>query len=221
MNAWVHGKYSKFSKLSAKSISIISARMKILRAYCPSDFAQRPRSLDACTKYKATEFRQFLFYTGPIVTYGILNQQVYTHFLLLHAAIRILVSTSSSKIYLNFAEVALQKFVERCENMYGSTFNSYNIHGLLHIANDVRQLGPLDSFFAFPYENNMTIFRKCCRKPDLPLQQISNRMAEIEANTATDYLSTDSTIRVFREHNVNGPSKTTHNKTIDISDYFF
>ncbi|XP_025161766.1 uncharacterized protein LOC112590182 [Harpegnathos saltator] len=139
VNAWVHGKYSKFSKLSAKSISIISARMKILRAYCPSDFAQL-RSLDACTKYKATEFRQFFLYTGPIVTYDILNQQVYTYFLLLHAAIRILVSTSSSKIYLNFVEVALQKFVERCENMYGSTFNSCNIHGLLHIANDVRQL---------------------------------------------------------------------------------
>lgn len=45
----------------------------------------------------------------------------------------------------------------------------------------MRQLGSLDSFSAFPYENNMSNFRKYCRKTNFPLQQFSNRMAEIEA----------------------------------------
>lgn len=69
LTAWIYGKYSRLTKLSARSISQISTRLKTLATYCPSDFV---RSLDACTKYKATEFRQFLLYTGPVVTYGIL-----------------------------------------------------------------------------------------------------------------------------------------------------
>lgn len=77
LSAWVHGKYSRVTKLSARSINIISRKLNILTAYCPSDFARRLhvlRSLVACSKYKATEFRQFLLYVGPVVTYGILDQ---------------------------------------------------------------------------------------------------------------------------------------------------
>lgn len=68
LSAWVYGKYSRLSKLSERSISIMCARLNNLKEYCPSDFARRPRSLDMCSKYKATEFRQFLLYTGPVVT---------------------------------------------------------------------------------------------------------------------------------------------------------
>lgn len=178
LSAWVHGKYSRLSKLSGRDISVISGRLNILKKYCPSEFARRSRSLDSYSKFKATEFRQFLLYTNPIVTYGLLNKQLYTHFLFLHSAIRILISKSPSKQYLNFAELALQKFVLRSEDLYGPTFNSYNVHGLLHLTNDVRRLGVLDSFSAFPYENNMKFFRKYCRKPHLPLQQFFNRIIE-------------------------------------------
>jgi len=113
----------------ARAITAIGTRLEILAAYCPSDFAKRPKSLNACAKYKATKFRQFLLYTGPVVTYGILKdiQEVYTHFLLLHVAIRILISASPSEAYLNFADYALQKFVIRSEHLYGPIFTSYNI----------------------------------------------------------------------------------------------
>jgi len=203
LSAWVYGKYSRFSKLSARAITAIGTRLEILAAYCPSDFARRPRSLNACAKYKATEFRQFLLYTGPVVTYGILKQEVYTHFLLLHVAIRILISASPSETYLNFADCALQKFVIRSEHLYGPIFTSYNVHGLTHL-HDVQRLGSLHSFSAFPYENNMALFRKFCRKPGLPLQQISNRIAEMEAHEIIDYCNIDLNINVFMKHHA-GP----------------
>ncbi|EZA50809.1 hypothetical protein X777_11058 [Ooceraea biroi] len=208
LSAWVCGKYTRLTKLSGRSIAIISQRLNNLKMYCPSEFARRPRAIDAFSKYKATELRQFLLYTGPVVTHGILNPQAYTHFLFLHTTIRILVSTSPSTAYLNFAELALQTFVARCENLYGSTFLSYNVHGLLHLTDDVRQLGPLDSFSAFPYENNMSVFRKYCRKPNFPLQKFSNRMTEMEAHETTIHhnqthisKSIDSSTQVFTAHN--------------------
>lgn len=201
LSAWIYGKYSRLSKLSGRSIHIMCTRLNNLKEYCPSDFARRPRSLDICSKYKATEFRQFLLYTGPVVTYGVLDERLYKHFLFLHAAIRVMVSNSSSRQHLSFAELALQKFVYRSENLYGPTFNTYNVHGLLHLISDVRRFGCLDSFSAFPYENNMSIFRKYCRKPGVPLQQFFNRMAEIEVHGTSNNQDVDSSIRVSIPYN--------------------
>ncbi|XP_067216803.1 uncharacterized protein [Linepithema humile] len=224
LSAWIYGKYSRLSKLSGRFISIMCARLNNLKEYCPSDFARRPRSLEMCSKYKATEFRQFLLYTGPVVTYGVLDERLYKHFLFLHVAIRILVSNSSSRQYLNFAELALQKFVHRSDSFYGPTFNTYNIHGLLHLTNDVRRFGTLDSFSAFPYENNMSIFRKYCRKPGLPLQQFFKRMTEIKIHGTVDTRVIDSSIRVsalYNDSNCHQYRKTKFNGillSIDVRD---
>lgn len=57
-------------------------------------------------------------------------------------------------------------------------FLSYNVHGLLHLVQDVKRFGSLDNFSAFPYENNMTFYRKTCRKPNQQLQQIARRKSE-------------------------------------------
>ncbi|XP_066587833.1 uncharacterized protein [Prorops nasuta] len=195
--AWILGKFSPGSKISGNSVTVISNRLDIVKNYCPSDFARPPRRLELFAKYKATEFRQFLLYTGPIVLSGILEDSIYKHFLLLQAAIKVLVSPSCSLLWLRFAEIAIEKFVMRCEQLYGLYFNSYNVHGLLHITEDVRKFGSLDSFSAFPFENNNIIFRKLCRKPNLPLQQIVNRLKEIDNNavsTIHDYASSVSKI---------------------------
>ncbi|XP_026675428.1 uncharacterized protein LOC113465227, partial [Ceratina calcarata] len=182
LSAWICGKYSRSSKLSSSQVSLMSARLESLRQYCPSNFARRPRSIQQFSNYKAVEFRQFLLYTGPVIASGILPDKLFNHFLLLHSAIRVLASQSPSPGYLNFAEIALQKFVLRSEQLYGPHFCSYNIHGLLHLTEDVRRLGSVDSFSAFPYESNMKVFKKYCRKAGQPLQQIVKRMAEIDSS---------------------------------------
>ncbi|KAM0736975.1 hypothetical protein ACS0PU_000068 [Formica fusca] len=193
--AWVQGKFSRETKLSGRAITVINTKILSLQEYCPSDFARRPRSLELYSKYKVTELRQFLLYTGPAILHDLLDDRVYKHFLFLHITIRILASTSPSKQYLRFAECALQKFVLQCQHLYGITFYSYNVHGLLHLTDDVRCLGSLDSFSAFPYENNMSTFRKFCRKSNQPLQQMFNRMKEIQKHESTNTVETS--VRVF------------------------
>ncbi|EFN74256.1 hypothetical protein EAG_00154, partial [Camponotus floridanus] len=84
---WIYGKYSRFSKLSASPISVLNSRLNILKKYCPLEFARRPRSHDILSKFKATEFRQFLLYTGPVIMYGILDERLYKHLLFLHVVI--------------------------------------------------------------------------------------------------------------------------------------
>ncbi|EZA55734.1 hypothetical protein X777_04153 [Ooceraea biroi] len=127
------------------------------------------------TNIEATENRQLLLYTAPVVYYGLVDPAAYKHFLLLHSAIRVLVSSSLSEDSLDFAHRALRMFVNRAEDIYGPEFLSYITHCLLHIVDDVRRFGSLDELSMFPYENNMTYYRKVCRKPHQHLQQIINR----------------------------------------------
>ena len=46
------------------------------------------QSLSSIKKWKATEFRFFLLYCGPLVMKGLLTNNQYSHFLNLHVALK-------------------------------------------------------------------------------------------------------------------------------------
>lgn len=88
---------------------------------------------------------------------------------------RCLCNNSPSEKALFFADLAVKSYVQLSAVIYDKTFLSYNIHGLLHLVDDVRTFGAADNFSAFPFKNNMTFYRKACRKPNQQLQQIVRR----------------------------------------------
>ena len=99
---------------------------------------------------------QFLMYTGVIVLKGIVSKEFYIHFLSLHVATSILLN-SNRKIrghYLDYARQLFAYFVTNAEDFYGNTFPVYNVHSLLHIADDVEKYNvSLNEIPAFPFEN--------------------------------------------------------------------
>jgi hypothetical protein len=105
---------------------------------------------------KATELRWFLLYTGVVALKGILSSQHYSHFVLLHLAVFILLSKNASLWeWNNLAREFLCKFVTDSKIVYGVEFVVYNVHGLLHLADDAMKYGSLDNVSAFPFENYM------------------------------------------------------------------
>lgn len=125
--------------------------------------------------------------------------------MLLHTALRCLSSISPTEEQLHFAELALRLYVRKCPTYYKISFMSFNVHGLLHVVEDVKTIGPLESYSAFAYENNMRSFKKYCRKPHLPLQQIARRRAEksnydINLSRKSDY-QTSKLWTVRKKHN--------------------
>ena len=62
--------------------------------------------------------------------------------------------------------------------LYGHEIMVYNVHGLVHLAEDVRKFGCLDNLSAFPFENNLMGLKKIIRKPNCILQQIASRLSE-------------------------------------------
>ena len=143
-------------------------------------------------------------YTGPVVLSGVLSDAVYNHFLLLSVGITLLVSPKFCGPYADYAHSLLCLFVEQAKHIYGEDFIVYNVHGLTHLAADVKQHGCLDLVSAFPYENKLQELKKLVRKRSCPLPQIIRRLSE--KRTAFSELGVVSVDRILceREH-TDGP----------------
>ena len=165
-------------RIGGRMQSAISESLLGLRAFIPCEFARKPRSLSEIARWKATEFRQFLLYTGTVVLEKNLAEPLFKNFLLLSVAIRILADSKLCKSKSSFAHSLLVAFVQHYSKLFGKNNVVYNIHGLVHLANEVNMFGPLDSFSSFPYESYLYQIKQLVRKPSCVLQQIAARLDE-------------------------------------------
>lgn len=199
-------------RLSSRLSQVISDSLVGLRFYIPSDFARKPRPLTHRLRWKATELRQFLLYTGPVVLCNVLAPPVYSHFMLLSVSVYILLSQKFCFLLNDFAHTCLVSFVEHFGVLYGQEFLCYNVHGLLHLCEDVKQHGNLDEFSAFPFENFLGTLKKLVRRPSNPLAQVIRRLSEINAQSNARDETINRTLR--REHN-NGPVPLIFSKAVN------
>ena len=170
-------------RLSQGQILLISDKLTSLNGLLPSEFARQPRSLHQLDRWKATEFRQFLLYTGPIVLRNVVNKEVYNHFLTLTVAISILLCPNDifRNQYLAYSKELLQYFVQKSKHIYGNTFISYNVHGLIHLHEDVKYFQcSLNEICAFPFENHLQFIKKLVRNSTNPIVQVAKRLNEFE-----------------------------------------
>jgi len=141
------------------------------------DFSRKPRALVEINRWKATELRKFLLYTGMVVLKNVLADDCYQNFLILSISMRILLSPNHKK-FVNYAQKLLDHFVKTFEQLYGSHLVSHNVHGLLNLTEDYKRYGPLDNCSTFPFENYMKNLKRMLRKHDKPLQQVVKRYEE-------------------------------------------
>ena len=168
-------------KLSSQQLSQISANLTLLKGMMPSEFARQPRSLEELDRWKATEFRQFLLYTGPIVLKNVVSDELYQHFLALSIAVSIMLDNNANKrnSYVAYARQLLEVFVRNCKHIYGNTFSVYNVHGLLHLPDDVQFFQcSLNEISCFPFENHMQQLKKLVRNGHNPIAQVARRLGE-------------------------------------------
>ena len=168
-------------RLSARQVAEISDNLVILKPFIPKEFARKPRPLSEWQRWKATEFRQLLLYTGPVVFASKLPDVVYHNFLLLSVGIYLLLNTRSDGSFVDYAEELLVAFVNHYSALYGSNMLVYNVHNVVHLADDARKYGSLDSVSAFCFENFLGKLVKLVHKPCQPLQQVVRRLLERRA----------------------------------------
>lgn len=148
-----------------------------LKSNFTCEFSRKPRRLEEVPRWKATEFRTFLVYVGPIILKGVVNDRCFKNFMSLNIAMIILLSPDFESL-VDYAQELLNYFVKTFGQIYGEYLMSHNIHGLLHLVEDYKKYGPLDNCSTFPFENYMKVIKSMLRKPDKPLEQVIVRYNE-------------------------------------------
>ena len=83
---WFRSGLREKFRLSEGQCKLVSDELITLIPFVCSEFKRKPRTLGKLERWKATELRQFLLYTGPVVLRSRLPDDYYNHFMLLHVA---------------------------------------------------------------------------------------------------------------------------------------
>ena len=182
---FLRGSFRKITdgKLSASFLSAISKQLDDLAL--PDEFSRQPRGLSDLDRWKATEFKSFLLYSGPVVLRSFISSSSWKHFLSLSIAIRLLSEENSEirKRNIYKAKMLLEYFVANAHVHYGKAFAVYNVHGLLHLPDDVEYYqAPLIKFSCFQFENHLQFLKRSIRGKSKPLSQISKRSEELDGS---------------------------------------
>lgn len=165
----------EMKKLSVPKANEILANIK---KYVPEDFARQPRTIDDMERYKATEWRLFGLYIGPVILYyACKDVNIILHYLNLFIAYRILhgVNGIVTDDNIKIAQNLIENFVSDYPKIYGKEKVSSNIHVLLHLTSFVKMYGPVDNFTAYEFENFYQLLRKWIRKASDYFNQIYTR----------------------------------------------
>ncbi len=176
VKVWKEG--SRSSRLSQGQLARISNFNVAISSFFPTQFNRKPRALDEVKLWKATEFRTFLLYVGPVVLKTILDKSEYELFLSLSIGVAILYNRSLMDQHSAYANDLLNYFVSNANSRYGENFCSYNVHCLLHLVDVANKAGTLLNCTAYKFENNMGTMKRSVRGTGCPLVQLTNRMRE-------------------------------------------
>ena len=198
---WMRGPRSN-ARLSGGLIDQISTRLMSFVQFVPREFARKPRRLDEIDRWKATEFRQFLLYTGPFALKNVLPNNLYKHFMCLSVAVNILVNKTLASHHSNYAHQLLTYFVRRCSVLYGQEFCVYNIHSLVHLKNEADIFGCLDNCAAWPFESYMQQLKRKVRMGNNPAAQLVKRVHESMEQVSNVHTTKCNKIRFKKPNNM-------------------
>ena len=169
-------------RFTSRAIQKLSDMIVIAAQWVPEDFNRKPRGLQELCRWKGTEFRMFLLYLGPIILQHFLPEEYLIHFNSLNCAMRILCDSRDSYRNNAYAKELLIYFVQQFKILYGEQYVTSNIHYLIHLNEDVKLYGPIDSYSTFDFENYMQVLKRLMRKHANTLQQIHRRLMEKHNN---------------------------------------
>lgn len=221
-NEWISGTYPGV-KLSTVKYDLLTKRFKHSRDDVPADdFARRPRSsgFEELGNFKATEFRFLRMHLLPLILRGILPDKYYNHFLGFHVATRYLSMETlcQDKDTVEFCEILLKNFVKDAAKLYGKGIVAHNFHGSIHVPKQCLQLGTIESFSAYAFENYNGKIKNVVRKGHMHLQQAVKRLNEIEMHSILMPVEDPSEWSLSERH-FSGPIPDSMMSIVDIAQY--
>ena len=140
----------RLKKLDKSAIEIINTRIESMKVPSNVHFSSLPQI--GSGKYTAEQWLIWVNYYSLFCLYDLLSGEEYEcwrHFVL---ASRILCKRRISLTELSVADALLLKFCRRFESIYGSHLVTPNIHLHCHLAECIKNFGPITNFWCFSFE---------------------------------------------------------------------
>lgn len=186
MNLWKGGRLDY--RLNKETQLRISRDLMLMANNCPREFFKRPRCVTETATWDGSEWNDFLLYYSPIALKSRLPQKYYVHFLYLHLAMRVLMSSDPSNAEANSFILGqlLNTFIADFSILYGPDKVDYNVHNLLHFEQIQQNLGCLKKLNGFIYENQINMVNLFLdASPEVNLEEIGEKIIE-NSNTMVE-----------------------------------
>lgn len=186
MNLWIRGRLDY--RLNKETQLKISRDLMLMTANCPREFVKRPRPLDEVASWDGSDWNEFLLYYSPIALKSRMPQRYYVHFLYLHLAMRILMSSDASNAEANSFILGqlLNTFIADFTTLYGNDKVDHNVHNLLHFEHIQQKLGSLKKLNGFIYENQINMVNTFLdASVDVNLEEIGEKIID-NSNTMVE-----------------------------------
>jgi len=152
----------------------------MLPEYCPTELQRAPRSFSQLTYWRAHEYSQFILYLWYPLFHDVLGGAHRSLLLILHVYTRILCDSTKVQCpsVIEYTINLAKLFIALACETFGDQFAVYNVHGLLHVSEDVFRFGCLERQSCFKYEAFMYILKHLVRSGRHPLKQAVNRYVD-------------------------------------------
>lgn len=90
----------------------------------------------------------------------------------------ILLNSRLVELHSDYARELVHLFHVHFGQIYGVTSLVYNMHGLIHLADDAKLYGSLDNISSFPFDFFFKYLKKMVRKPSFMQSEVTKRLSE-------------------------------------------
>lgn len=145
----------QFTEIFVKSLSssqIDHIDNILLNIKYPRAITHLTRSIKERKYWKSKDWQNWILYSSIPVLQLVLQKKHVLHWLQFVEAIHLLSQRIITKTEINHADNLLRKFVADTELLYSKSAMTYNVHQLTHIAETVKDWGPLWAHSGYPFE---------------------------------------------------------------------
>ena len=147
---WI--KEGHLTKNHLKEMALMSDKIILPFGYDSGSIARKILVGDGFSYMKAAEYMVFTVCLSPLLLKGRLPVDMYANWMLFVEAVQLMSTTSISKENVTKAHGMLRSFCIGFTRLYGKESLYPNAHNMLHLAEGIKDYGPLCSHSAFFYE---------------------------------------------------------------------
>ncbi|CAF0885152.1 unnamed protein product [Brachionus calyciflorus] len=192
---------------------------RLMQVKLPTEIKRKTRSIEDRYHFKANEFRTISFYLSFGLFKGLLNDIHLNNLMKYILFLRILCQDQIEEEEINDAQIIIIDFLHEYEVLYGDMNMTYNIHSHIHLAEQVKNFGPLSKISCFPFENAFKMTRDLFFGTRNFEEQIASNLDRRKIIRNKSCLMRNETkninVKYYLEREILIPHKRSGNKLID------